>query len=96
MPSETRSSQRNYRPETRLVQSGILRSQFGETSEAMFLTQGYVYDNSAQAEARFKGEIPGLSSIRALRTRPCACLRPAWRISKAPKTVAPPRPEWLR
>ena len=38
-----------YRPETRLVQSGTLRSQFGETSEALFLTQGYVYENSAQA-----------------------------------------------
>jgi len=39
-----------YRPETRLVQSGILRSQFGETSEALFLTQGYVYADAAQAE----------------------------------------------
>jgi O-succinylhomoserine sulfhydrylase len=57
-------SQRNYRPETRLVQSGILRSQFNETSEALFLTQGYVYDNSAQAEARFKGEIPGFQYSR--------------------------------
>jgi O-succinylhomoserine sulfhydrylase len=46
------------------VQSGILRSQFGETSEALFLTQGYVYDNSAQAEARFKGEDPGYQYSR--------------------------------
>src|SRR3954471_24502243 len=53
-----------YRPETRLVQSGILRSQFGETSEALFLTQGYVYDSSAQAEARFKGEDPGYQYSR--------------------------------
>jgi O-succinylhomoserine sulfhydrylase len=53
-----------YRPETRLVQSGILRSQFGETSEALFLTQGYVYENSAQAEARFKGEDPGYQYSR--------------------------------
>ena len=53
-----------YRPETRLVQSGILRSQFGETSEALFLTQGYVYDDSAQAEARFKGEDPGYQYSR--------------------------------
>lgn len=53
-----------YRPETRLVQSGILRSQFGETSESLFLTQGYVYDNSAQAEARFKGEDPGYQYSR--------------------------------
>src|SRR5215218_6921598 len=53
-----------YRPETRLVQSGILRSQFGETSEALFLTQGYVYDDSAQAEARFKNEDPGYQYSR--------------------------------
>jgi O-succinylhomoserine sulfhydrylase len=53
-----------YRPETRLVHSGTLRSQFGETSEALFLTQGYVYESSAQAEARFKGEDPGYQYSR--------------------------------
>ena len=58
------SATRNYRPETRLVQSGTLRSQFAETSEALFLTQGYVYDNAAQAEARFKGEDPGYQYSR--------------------------------
>src|ERR1700758_3328388 len=58
------SAKRNYRPETRLVQSGTLRSPFGETSEALFLTQGYVYDNSAQAEARFKGDDPGYQYSR--------------------------------
>jgi O-succinylhomoserine sulfhydrylase len=58
------SATRKYRPETRLVQSGILRSPFGETSEALFLTQGYVYENSAQAEARFKGEDPGYQYSR--------------------------------
>ncbi|HTS41883.1 MAG TPA: O-succinylhomoserine sulfhydrylase [Xanthobacteraceae bacterium] len=58
------SANRKYRPETRLVQSGILRSPFGETSEGLFLTQGYVYDNSAQAEARFKGEDPGYQYSR--------------------------------
>ena len=58
------SAKNKYRPETRLVQSGILRSQFGETSEALFLTQGYVYDSSAQAEARFKGEDPGYQYSR--------------------------------
>src|SRR6187399_849916 len=58
------ASAHKYRPETRLVQSGILRSQFGETSEALFLTQGYVYDDSAQAEARFKGEDPGYQYSR--------------------------------
>jgi len=49
----------NYRPETKLVHAGTLRSQFGETSEALFLTQGYVYDSAEQCEARFKGEDPG-------------------------------------
>ena len=48
-----------YRPETRLVHSGTLRSEFGETSEGLFLTQGYVYDSAEQCEARFKGEDPG-------------------------------------
>jgi O-succinylhomoserine sulfhydrylase len=58
------ASQPRYRPETRLVQAGILRSEFGETSEALFLTQGYVYENSAQAERRFKNEEPGYQYSR--------------------------------
>ena len=41
-----------------------LRSQFGETSEALFLTQGFVYDSAEQAEARFKGEDPGFHYTR--------------------------------
>jgi len=48
-----------YRPETRLVHSGTLRSQFGETSESIFLTQGFVYDSAEQCEARFKGQESG-------------------------------------
>ncbi len=58
------SADRKYRPETRLVHAGTLRSQFGETSEALFLTQGYVYDSAAQAEGRFKGEEPGYQYSR--------------------------------
>jgi O-succinylhomoserine sulfhydrylase len=58
------SQSRHYRPETRLVHSGSLRSQFGETSEALFLTQGYVYDNSLTAERRFKNEDPGYQYSR--------------------------------
>jgi len=53
-----------YRPETRLVHAGTLRSEFGETSEALFLTQGYVYESSAQAERRFKNEDPGYQYSR--------------------------------
>ena len=50
---------RSWHPETALVHGGTLRSQFGETSEAMYLTQGFVYDSAEAAEARFKGEAPG-------------------------------------
>ena len=58
------SAQRNYRPETQLVHAGTLRSQFGETSEALFLTQGYVYDSALSAERRFKNEEPGYQYSR--------------------------------
>ena len=58
------SASQSYRPETRLVHSGTLRSQFGETSEALFLTQGYVYDSSLTAERRFKNEEPGYQYSR--------------------------------
>jgi O-succinylhomoserine sulfhydrylase len=57
--SPASASSARFRPETRLVHSGTLRSEFGETSEALFLTQGYVYDSAEQCEARFKGEDPG-------------------------------------
>ena len=53
------TAKRHLRPATQLVHGGTLRSQFGENSEAMFLTQSYVYDSAEQAERRFKGEEPG-------------------------------------
>ena len=43
----------NWKPRTRLVHEGVRRSQYGEVSEAIFLTQGFVYDSAEQAEARF-------------------------------------------
>ncbi|NSZ15575.1 O-succinylhomoserine sulfhydrylase [Agrobacterium vitis] len=49
----------NWRPATKLVHGGTLRSPYGETSEAIYLTQGFVYDSSEAAEARFKGETEG-------------------------------------
>ncbi|WP_293864795.1 O-succinylhomoserine sulfhydrylase [uncultured Alsobacter sp.] len=47
------------RPDTLLVHGGTARSPFGETSEALFLTQGFVYDTMEAAEARFNGTDPG-------------------------------------
>src|SRR5207244_6650135 len=58
------SQARKYRPETRLVHAGTLRSPFGETSEALFLTQGYVYETAQSAERRFKNEEPGYQYSR--------------------------------
>jgi len=49
----------DWQPETLLVHGGTLRSGFGELSEAMFLTQSFVYDTAEQAERRFKDEEPG-------------------------------------
>src|SRR3974390_3843844 len=62
--STTATPAARYRPETRLVHSGVLRSEFGETSEALYLTQGFVYDSAEQCEARFKGEDPGFQYSR--------------------------------
>ena len=46
-----------YRPATQLVHGGQFRTEFGETTEPLFLTSGFVYDNAEQAEATFKNEI---------------------------------------
>jgi O-succinylhomoserine sulfhydrylase len=53
------SASKNYRPETRLVHAGTLRSQFGEMSEGLFLTQGYIYPSAEECESRFSGKTPG-------------------------------------
>ncbi|OWV96130.1 O-succinylhomoserine sulfhydrylase [Rhizobium sp. R693] len=50
---------KTWRPATQLVHGGSLRSQYGETSEAIYLTQGFVYESAEAAEARFKGETDG-------------------------------------
>ena len=53
------SKKDNYRPRTRLVHEGQSRSPFGENSEALYLTSGFVYDSAEQAEARFREEDDG-------------------------------------
>jgi O-succinylhomoserine sulfhydrylase len=57
--SETDSKRRPLKPATQLVHGGILRSPFGELSEALFLTQSFAYPTMQAAEARFKGDDPG-------------------------------------
>lgn len=53
-----------WRKRTIGVRGATMRSPFQETSEALFLTSGYAYENSEEAEARFKGEIPGYQYSR--------------------------------
>ncbi len=47
---------KNWKPQTRAVRAGQVRSNFDETSEALFLTSGYAYNSAEEAEATFKGE----------------------------------------
>ncbi len=47
----------DWRPRTIAVRGGLQRSEFAETAEAIFLTQGYVYDDAAQAEGAFAGNV---------------------------------------
>jgi O-succinylhomoserine sulfhydrylase len=53
-----------WRPATRAVRGGTARSEIGETSEALFLTSGYCYDEAEEAAARFRGERPGMTYSR--------------------------------
>jgi O-succinylhomoserine sulfhydrylase len=64
MSRSNHERKKSLRPETQLVHGGVLRSPFGETSEALFLTQGFVYATAEQAEARFKNEDPGYQYSR--------------------------------
>ena len=53
-----------WRKRTIGVRGATMRTPFQETSEALFLTSGYAYENAEEAEARFKGEIPGYQYSR--------------------------------
>lgn len=53
------SDPNRWSAQTRMVHGGTARSQFGETSEAIFMSSGFAYESSEQAEGRFSGEDPG-------------------------------------
>ncbi|MBU2957498.1 O-succinylhomoserine sulfhydrylase [Paracoccus sp. 1_MG-2023] len=54
----TNTPEKKLHPRTQAVHHGTRRSQYGEMAEAIFLTQGFVYDSAEQAEARFQGSGP--------------------------------------
>ncbi|MFI4922324.1 MAG: O-succinylhomoserine sulfhydrylase [Burkholderiales bacterium] len=49
----------DYQLETLALRAGTHRSQFNEHSEALYLTSSFVFENAAQAAARFAGNEPG-------------------------------------
>ena len=59
-----RSLTSKWRPQTRAVRAGTWRSEHGETSEALFLTSGYTYDDAETVAARFAGEQEGMTYSR--------------------------------
>ena len=59
-----RTITRNWRPATRALRGGTRRSEHGETSEALFLSSGYTYDDAATVAARFAGEADGMTYSR--------------------------------
>ncbi|NRD90887.1 O-succinylhomoserine sulfhydrylase [Sphingopyxis sp. BSNA05] len=61
---QNRDVTKNWRPATQAIRSGTMRSEFGETSEALFLTSGYTYDCAEDAAARFNGEQAGMTYSR--------------------------------
>jgi O-succinylhomoserine sulfhydrylase len=61
---QDRSITQNWRPATQAVRGGTWRSEHGETSEALFLTSGYTYDDAETVAARFAGEETGMTYSR--------------------------------
>jgi len=60
----TRKKPGKWKKRTLAVRAGQVRTPFQETSEALFLTSGYAYEDAEEAEARFKGEIAGYQYSR--------------------------------
>jgi O-succinylhomoserine sulfhydrylase len=59
-----RETTQSWRPATQAVRGGTWRSEHGETSEALFLTSGYTYDDAETVAARFAGEEAGMTYSR--------------------------------
>ena len=49
----------DWKPATKLIRGGLMRSAHGETAEALYLTQSFVYDSAQAADDRFSGAAPG-------------------------------------
>lgn len=59
MSSKKKNNYKQYKAQTKLVRGGLFRSEHGETSEAIYMNSGYVFNNAEEAKARFAGEKDG-------------------------------------
>jgi O-succinylhomoserine sulfhydrylase len=61
---QNRAVTANWRPATQAIRGGTWRSEQGETSEALFLSSGFTYDDAETVAARFAGEAEGMTYSR--------------------------------
>ena len=89
-------SDKPLRPATLLVRGGQARSNFDETSEALFLTSGFVYEDAAQAEATFAGTVKHFQYSRfgnpTVRTLDAIAGLFGLRVGFVPRRPTQPRP----
>lgn len=61
---QNRAVTSKWRPATQAIRGGTWRSEHGETSEALFLSSGFTYDDAETVAARFAGEAEGMTYSR--------------------------------
>ena len=87
----------SWKSRTRQVHGGTRRSQWGEVSEALFLTQGFVYDTAEAAQARFEKAGEDEYHLCPLRQPDRGDVRGAHRLAwKGPRMPLPPPAAWRR
>ena len=59
MTFKNNKNYKKYRNQTKLIRGGLLRSNHGETSEAIFMNSGYVFNTAEEAKAVFAGDLEG-------------------------------------
>ena len=93
MTDKKNKNYKKYRKQTQMVRGGLWRSQHGETSEAIFMNSGYIFDSAEEAKARFAGESEGyLYSRYGNPTK--QCLKREWLSTMRLKPVLPPQAAW--
>ncbi len=90
---------KTYHPDTLAVRGGLSRSQFDETSEALYLTSGYVYSSAQEAADSFSGDLDRFvyrSRLEAVSiSSPARASQESWRqfLSNFPG-ASTPGPDW--